>query len=136
MTIQETLKYDQGQIDPDAYSPGTINGAWSSMADFTEGAAIFMVGLMGAASTLTAKLQQAQASNGTGLKDLPNRSVTLTQVGGDGDEIATVPFRAAELDSANGYTFVRISMVGAVATSDYGGVLVRVGAGRLPQTNT
>ena len=136
MTIQETLKYDQGKIDPDAYGAGTVNGVWVSMADFTEAAAIFMVGIMGAASTFTGKVQQAQASNGSGLKDLPNASVVLDQALGDGDQIATVPFRASELDIANGYNHVRISIVVANASVDYGAVMVRAGAGKRPQTNT
>jgi hypothetical protein len=136
MTIHETLKYDQGKIDPDAYGVGTVNGAWVPMANFTEGAAIFMVGLMGAGSTLTAKIQQAQALNGVGSKDLPAKSTSLDQASGDGDEIATVSFRASELDTANDYNHVRISVAAGVATVDYAGVLVRAGAGTLPQINT
>lgn len=122
MTIQEALKYDDGQIEPDAYPIGTANGAWVSMADFTEAAAIVMVGLMGA--------------TGTGAKDLAGASVLIDQAAGAGDEIATVPFRAEQLDIANGYTHVRLSVATAGASVDYGAALVRGGAGRLPQTNT
>ena len=122
MTIQEALKYDDGQIDPDAYPIGTANGAWVSMADFTEASAIVMVGLMGA--------------TGTGAKDLAGASVLIDQAAGAGDEIATVPFRAEQLDIANGYTHVRLSVATAGASVDYGAARVRGGAGRLPQTNT
>ena len=51
------LKDDNGQIDPDAYPIGTANGAWVSMANFTEAAAIVMVGLMGATATVAAKVE-------------------------------------------------------------------------------
>ena len=92
------------------------------MADFTEAAAIVMVGLMGA--------------TGTGAKDLAGASVLIDQAAGAGDEIATVPFRAEQLDIANGYTHVRLSVATAGASVDYGAALVRGGASRLPQTNT
>ncbi len=136
MTIQEALKYDDGQIDPDAYPIGTANGAWVSMADFTEAAAIVMVGLMGATATVTAKVEQAQSATGTGAKDLTGASVLIDQAAGAGDEIATGPFRAEQLDIANDYTHVRLSVATAGASVDYGAALVRGGAGRLPQTNT
>ncbi len=136
MTIQEALKYDQGQIDPDNYTAGTINGAWVTLADFTEAAAILMVGVMGIGATLDAKLEQAQDATGTGAKDLTGSAITqLTEAGGDGDQIVTLPLRASQLDIANGFTHVRIQVTTAVADVDYGAVLVRGGAGRRPQTN-
>jgi len=137
MTIQEALKYDDGQIDPDAYSAGTVNGAWVSVADFQEAAAILMVGAMGVNATLDAKLQQAQDTAGAGAKDVPASAITqLTEAGGDGDEIVTLPARSAGLDITNAFTHVRIQVTTAVAAVDYGAVMVRGGAARQPQTNT
>ena len=59
MTLQESLQYDDGQIDPDAYTPGSVGGGWVSLADFGEAAAILMIGAMANNATLDAKLQQA-----------------------------------------------------------------------------
>ena len=134
MTIREALKYDQGQIDPDAYVAGTITGAWVTMADYTEAAAILMVGTMGVSSTLDAKLQQAQDATGTGAKDVANSAI-IQLAGGDGDEIVTLPVRASQLDIANAFTHIRVSVTTAVATVDYGAVVVRGGAGHRPQIN-
>ena len=137
MTIRESLKYDQGQIDPDAYSAGTVTGAWVTMADYTEAAAILMVGIMGTSATLDAKLQQAQDASGTGVKDVAGSAITqLTEAGGDGDQIVTLPLRASQLDIADGFTHIRVTVTTAVASVDYGAALVRGGAGQRPQTNT
>ena len=137
MTVQEALKYDDGQIDPDAYVPSTVNSAWVSLADFTEAAAILMIGAMATAATLDAKLQQAQDATGTGSKDVSGSAITQrTEAGGDGDEIVTLPVRASALDIANAFTHLRLQVTTAVANVDYGAVLVRAGAGHQPQTNT
>ena len=136
MTIKEALKYDTGQIDPDAYAASTVNGAWVSMADFTEAAAIVVVGAMAAGATVDAKLQQAKDAAGTGAKDITGKAITqLTQAGGDGDEIVTIPLRAEEIDIANAFTHIRVQVTTAVANVDYGVVLIRGGAGHRPQTN-
>lgn len=137
MTVQESLKYDDGQIDPDAYVPGTVNSPWVSLADFTEAAAILVIGAMATAATLDAKLQQAQNAGGTGAKDVPGSAITQrTETGGDGDEIVTLPVRAAALDIANGFSHLRLQVTSGVANVDYGALIVRAGAGHQPQTNT
>lgn len=137
MTIREALKYDTGQIDPDAYAASTVTGAWVSMAEFTEAAAIIIVGAMGVSSTLDAKLQQATDATGSGAKDITGKAITqLTEAGADGDEIVTIPLRAGEIDIANAFTHVRVQVTTAVAAVDYGAVLVRGGAGHRPQANS
>ena len=137
MTIREALKYDTGQIDPDLYIAGTVTGAWVSVADFTEAAAICLVGAMGIGATFDAKIQQAQDAAGTGAKDIAGAAAAqLTEAGGDGDQIVTIPVRASALDIANGFTHVRLSVTTAVADVDYGAVLVRGGPGHTPQANT
>ena len=137
MTVQESLKYDTGQIDPDAYTPATVNGAWVSLADFTEAAAILMIGAIGAGATLDAKLQQAQDATGAGAKDVTGSAIARqTQAGGDGDQILTLPLRASQLDIANAFTHLRLQVTTAGANVDYGAVLVRAGAAQRPQTNT
>lgn len=137
MTIREALKYDDGQIDPDAYVASTVTGAWVSLADFQEAAAILMIGAMGVNATLDAKLQQAKDAAGAAAKDVSGSAITQrTEAGGDGDEIVTLPVRASQLDIAGGFTHLRLSVTTAVADIDYGAVIVRGGAGRRPQSNT
>ena len=133
MTLQESLKYDDGQIDPDAYTPGSVSGGWVSLADFGEAAAILMIGAMANNATLDAKLQQAMDANGAGAKAVTGSAITQrTQAGGAGDEIVTLPVRAAALDITGGFTHVRLRVTTAVANVDYGAVLVRAGAGARP----
>ena len=72
------------------------------------------------------KLQQAKDAAGTGAKDITGKAITqLTQAGGDGDEIVTIPLRAEEIDIANAFTHIRVQVTTAVANVDYGAVLIR-----------
>ena len=136
MTLQESLKYDDGQIDPDAYTPGSVNGGWVSLADFGEAAAILMIGAMANTAKLDAKLQQAKDAAGTGSKDVAGSAIAQRkQADGAGDEIVTLPVRAAALDITGGFTHVRLRVTIAAANVDYGAVMVRAGAGSRPQSN-
>ena len=96
-----------------------------------------MIGAMATAATLDAKLQQAQDATGTGVKDVTGSAITQrTEAGADGDEIVTLPTRSAALDIANGFTHMRLQVTAAVASVDYGAVIVHGGPGHQPQTNT
>ena len=57
------------------------------------------------------------------------------QADGAGDEIVTLPVRAAALDITGGFTHVRLRVTTATANVDYGAVMVRAAAGARPQNN-
>lgn len=118
-----------GSIDPDAYAAGTVTTGWVKASNFTQLMAIVQAGTLGASATLDAKIEQASDSGGTGAKDLSGSDITqLTQAGTDSDKQAVINFRPEDLDIANGFEYVRLSMTVATATSDAGGILLGLNA--------
>ena len=118
-----------GVIDPDANTAATYTTGWISMADFASIMAVVMAGTLGASATLDAKLEQASDGSGTGAKDITGAAITqLTQAGGDSDKQAILQCYGEDLDLANEFTHVRLSMTVATATSDVSAVVMGMGA--------
>ncbi|MGY4224337.1 hypothetical protein ACVMIH_001698 [Bradyrhizobium sp. USDA 4503] len=119
-----------GIINPAANAAGTLTTNWVSMATFEELLAIIAAGALGVNGTIDAKLQQAQDGTGTGAKDIVGKAITqLTQAGTDkSNKQAQINVRAEELDRNGGFSFVRLSMTTAVATSPSTAVLLGVSA--------
>lgn len=114
-----------GTVDPDANTAATYVSDYADMGKFEKASAIVLLGDLGASATVDAKLVQATASDGTGAKDITGKAITqFTQAGSDSDKQAIIDVDAAELDVANGYRYVALSMTVATATSDCGGVLL------------
>ena len=112
-------------IDPDANAAAEYTSAYMSMAKFQKGMAIIMAGTLGSSATLDAKLVQATAAAGTGVKDITGKAITqLTQAGTDSDKQAIINFDQSDLDVANGYDWVAVVMTVGTATSDCGALLL------------
>lgn len=113
-----------GVIDPDAYSAGTVTTGWVAMKDVQSIGAIVAVGTMASGSTVDAKLEQATDSSGTGAKDVTGKAITqLTQAGSDSDKQAIINCTQEELDLANEFDHVRLSITVATAASDAAGFI-------------
>lgn len=113
-----------GAIDPDANAAGTFTTGWVSMADFDGVYVVVSAGTLGTSATIDAKLQQATDSSGTGVKDVTSSSITqLTDAGSDSDKQAIIECRGENLDVANGFDHVRLSVTVATATSDSAGYI-------------
>jgi hypothetical protein len=111
-------------IDPDAYTADTYTSGWVSLADVGSVLAVVFAGDLGSSATLDAKLQQASDSDGTGAKDITGKAITqLTQAGSDSNQQVEINCRADELDTANRFAYVRLSMTVGTATSDCGGAI-------------
>ena len=113
-------------IDPDAYAAGTQVTAWIDVTNFFNFLAIIMAGDLGAAATINAKLEQATSNAGAGAKDVTAKAITqLTQGGTDKSNTQSlINCSQYDLDFANGFKFVRLSMTVAVASSDAGALLM------------
>lgn len=125
-----------GVIDPDAYTANTYTTGWIAMADFERIMAIVMAGDLGTSATVDAKIEQATDGSGTGAKDVSGKAITqLTQAGTDSNKQAIINMRAEELDVANGFTHVRLSMTVATATSDAGAIVLGFDAREMPASD-
>lgn len=114
-------------INPLSQGVGTIVSAWVSGANFERFLAVIKTGVLGAAATLDAKLQQAQDGAGTGAKDIAGKAIVqIVKATGD-NKIAMIDLRDDELDVPGGFSFVRLSMtVGAAASLIAGDLLAGV----------
>ncbi len=112
-----------GIIDPDAYTAATYTSSWIAMSNIQELMAIFMAGTLGSSATFDAKIEQATDSSGTGAKDVTGAAITqMTQAGTDSDKQAIIVITGEDLDVANGFDYVRLSMTVGTATSDAGAI--------------
>ena len=113
-------------IDPDVTAASTVISDYVSLADFGDVMAVIMCGTLGASATVDAKLRQATDSSGTGVKDITGKAITqLTQAGTDAsDKQAIINCAASELDVANSFTHVSLSLTVGTATSDIGAIVL------------
>lgn len=122
----------QGVIDPDANAAATYTTDWVSLADFGAVMAVVFAGDLGSSATLDAKIQQAKDASATGSKDLTGKAITQIT---DSNVQAIINVRGEDLDVANGYTHVRLSMTVGTATSDCGAAIFGVDARYAPETD-
>lgn len=105
-------------VDPVSQAVGTVTTGWISVANFHALMTILETGALGVAGTVDAKLQQALDAVGTGVKDITGRAIVqFTQVGGGSAKQALLNLKPEDLDIANGYGFVRLSITIGVAAS-------------------
>lgn len=113
-------------IDPISQGAGTVSTAWISVANFHTFMAVVQTGVMGASSTLDAKIQQAQDGAGTGVKDVATKSIVqIVKASGDNKQ-ALINFKPEDVDNANNFAFVRLSLTVGVAASLVAAQLVGV----------
>lgn len=106
------------RISPVSQGVGTVTTGYGNFGLFKQGGGVLKVGVLGASATVDAKLQQAQDSGGTGVKDITGTSIVqLTKAGSDDNKEVVINLNAAELDVANGFEFVRGSVTVGVAAS-------------------
>jgi hypothetical protein len=105
-------------IDPASLAVGTATTGWISVANFHALVASIETGALGTSATLDAKLQQALDSSGTSAKDITGKAITqLTQAGGGSAKQVLLNVKPEELDTVNGFGFVRLSITVGVAAS-------------------
>lgn len=115
-----------GTIDPDAYAASTVVSDYCSMEKFEEIMVILLVGDMVATSTIDAVIKQATDSSGTSAKNLTtSKAITqLTQAGSDSNKQVIINVRAEDLDMANSFDHVAVSVTIGTAGSDFGAVIL------------
>lgn len=110
-------------INPVSQAAGTVVSAWVSAANFERFLATIITGVLGAAATVDAKLQQAQDGAGTGAKDVAGKAITqIVKASGD-NKTAMINLRDDELDVTNGFSWVRVSITVGTAASLVGALL-------------
>ena len=104
-------------VDPDALGTGAATSAYVSMSDFNQVVAVVQAGALGTSATLDFKLVQATDSSGTSSKDITDKSITQFVKATNDDDQAIVNCRSDELDIANGFDYVAMTITIGTATS-------------------
>ena len=113
-------------LDPVSQAAGTVATACVPVANFHAFLAIVETGVLGAAATLDARIQQAQDGAGTGVKDVAGRAIVqIVKATGDNKQ-ALINFKPDDLDNANGFAFVRLSLTVGVAASVVAGTMLGI----------
>ena len=111
-------------IDPASQAAGTVTTGWVSVTNFHALLAVVETGVLGASATLDAKFQQAQDNIGTGAKDVTSKAlVQIVKATGDNKQ-ALINLKPEDVDNANGFAFVRLSLTVGVAASIVAGKLL------------
>ena len=104
-------------IDPASQAAGALSTGWVSVANHLGFLAAVQTGVLGTAATVDAKLQQAQDITGTGAKDISGKAITqIVKATGDNKQ-ALINVKPEELDTVNGFGFVRVTVTVGVAAS-------------------
>lgn len=104
-----------GVIAPISASSVQTSG-WMDATAFHNYLATISVGVLGASATVDAKIQQATSSGGTGAKDVTGKAITqLTKAGSDDGKQVLINLKQEDLDFANGFKFIQLSITPATA---------------------
>ena len=113
-----------GVIAPISQGVGTVTSGWCTMQTFDKILAVISTGVLGAAGTVDAKIQQAQDSSGTGVKDVAGKAITQLVVASNNNNQALINVNAQDLDVTNSFDYVRLSLTVGGAASLVAGALL------------
>ncbi len=104
-------------LDPTSQAAGTLSTGWIPAGNHHNLLAVIQTGVLGTGATVDAKLQQANDATGTGAKDIADKAITqIIKASGDNKQVL-IDIKPEELDIANGFGFVRLSLTVGVAAS-------------------
>ena len=118
-----TLKPSQniaivGSVAPQSLAAGSSSTGWINAGLYNWFMALVQLGTPGSGGLLDAQLQQATDSTGANAKTL----LAMTQMNAAGQTI--IQQKASQLDIANGFNYVRLTITTSVATSPVAALLL------------
>jgi len=119
-------------LDPVSQAAGTATTGWISVANHHGLLAIIQTGVLGTGATVDAKLQQALDTSGTGAKDISGKAIAqIVKASGDNKQVL-INVKPEDLDTVNGFGFVRLSVTVGVAASQTAAQVLGVNPRELP----
>lgn len=113
-----------GTVEPDVLTATAHTSDYVDAGNFESIMAIVMAGTLGTSATIDAKLVQATDSSGTGSKDISGKAITQLVKATDDNKQAIINVRSEDLDMANGFSHVAVTVTVGAASSDGGAVLL------------
>lgn len=115
------------------------NTGWISAGGHHRFVVLISVGDMGTNATFDVDIEQAQDSDGTGVKDVSSPDLSITQLDesdGDGNQAIIINFRSAQLDVANGFDYFRVECTPATAAVEFSVMVFGVEPRHAPVSTT
>lgn len=123
-------------LDPSNQAAGATTTGWISVANHHGFLAVIQTGVLGTGATVDAKLQQAQDVSGTGAKDISGKAITqIVKATGDNKQ-ALINVKPEDLDTVNGFGFVRLSVTVGVAASQTAAQVLGINGRELPASTS
>lgn len=119
-------------IDPASVAASTVLTAWVPVAKWHTIVAMLCTGALGTSATVDAKLRQATDSSGTSAKDITGKSITQLVKASHDNKQVVIECKADDLDTANGFTHVALSVTVGTAASLLAAILLGANARYLP----
>lgn len=113
-----------GFIAPISQGAGAVSSSYVDMSIAKRLLAVVHTGVLGASATVDAKLQQATDSGGTGVKDITGKAITQLVKASNDNNVALINVNDDELDIANNFRWVRLTITVGTAASLVGGSLL------------
>lgn len=112
-------------INPSSQAVGSAYSGWVPMANVRRLLALIQVGAFGVSATVDANVQQAQDAAGTGAKAIgTGKAIATLQAAGGNNVQALINVEAHELDVANGFGYVQLSITVGTAATATSGVII------------
>jgi hypothetical protein len=106
-----------GVISPVSQGAGSVSSGWIDATTFHNYMALLKTGVLGAAATVDAKIQQATDNAGAGAKDVAGKAITqLVKATNDNNQV-TIDLKQEDLDFNNGFKFFRLTVTVGTAAS-------------------
>jgi hypothetical protein len=125
-TMSETFAI-LGAINPADLATTAASTGWLNIENHNRIVAIIIGGAL--TGTLDAKLEQATSSGGAGAKDVTGKAITQLAATADNKQ-AVINLRADQLDIANEFYFVRLTVTPTGGTTNLAGAVVLGGSSR------
>lgn len=119
-------------IEPASTAASTVVTAFVPVANFHRIAALLQTGALGTNATVDAKLRQATDSSGTGAKDITGKAITQLVKANDDNKQVIIECQADDLDTANSFTHVALSVTVGTAASLISAAVLGVNARQMP----
>lgn len=115
-----------GTVPPSSAAAGIQLSGWIDISQFEALMGIIQNGALGASATVDAKFRQATDNIGTGAKDVTVTAMAQNVVATDNNKLNVINLLARDVDFANGFRYVALSITVGVAASLVSGLVISI----------
>lgn len=115
-----------GTVPPSSAAAGIQLSGWIDISQFEALMGVIQNGALGTSATVDAKFRQALDNTGTGAKDVAVTAMAQNVVATDNNKMNIINLLARDVDFANGFRYVALSITVGVAASLVSGIVIGI----------